>query len=143
MTPWPVEDIPDPDALFYRVPTGWLRPGEFDVQPGFFRENKGSMSVDWEKYSTAAETRTRPGSPERFAVIRMIVGMVREIDGVTVVHSPVQDVPGKPDNRAHTSIFGIETNGTGQAVLGRKERVRIEFMKRFNTWEIPPGDPCT
>lgn len=56
MDPWPTEDIPNEDSLFYRVPAAWLR-ADLKVSPGIFRENKGSISADWEKYSTAAETR--------------------------------------------------------------------------------------
>ena len=98
MTVWPVESIPDSDSLFYRFPVGSLRPSDLRPQPGIFRENRGSISTDWEKYSTAAETRARPGTPERFAVIRMITGQERGIIGLSVIHSPTQSVPGLPDN---------------------------------------------
>jgi hypothetical protein len=140
MTVWPVEDIPDPDALFYRVPIGWLRP-DLKVAPGVFRENKGSISVDWEKYSTPAETRARQGGPERFAVLRMITGQVREIQELTLVHSPIQNLVGQPDNRAHSSIFGLESDVFGIAALGRKEKIRTELHRRFNAWEIAPNTP--
>jgi hypothetical protein len=140
MTAWPVETIPDADSLFYRVSLGWLRPGNLTYHPGIFRENKGSISADWEKYSTASETRARPGRPERFAVIRMIAGQVRGIVGLTVIHSPTRNVPGLPDNRAHTCIYGLESHTSPQE-LGRKERIRTELHKLFNTWEIAPNAP--
>lgn len=136
---WEPEEIPDTDSLFYRVPREWLKPGDTRIQPGLFRENKGSISTDWEKYSTAAQTRSRPGGPERFGVIRMVAGPVREIDGLTVLHSPVQNVQGQVDNRAHTSIFGLEVPSPGRSDLGRKERIRTELCRKFNSWEIPPG----
>lgn len=139
---WEVENIPDPDSLFYRVPVGWLKPGDTRISPGLFKENKGSMSTDWEKYSTAAQTRLRPGRPERFAVIRMVAGTVREIDGLTVIHSPVQNINGQVDNRAHTSVFGLQTSSYGPSDLGSKERIRTQLYLRFNTWEIPPGAQC-
>lgn len=141
MIDWPIEEIPDPDSLFYRVSVGWLRPGDLRIAPGLFQENKGSISSDWEKYSTAAQTRSRPGRPERFAVIRMIAGLVREIDGLRVSHSPVQNVEGRPDNRAHTSILGLESPVSAKPDLGRKLKIRTELQKRFNTWEIPPNAP--
>jgi hypothetical protein len=141
MNDWPVEEIPDPDSLFYRVSVGWLRPGDLRVAPGVFKENKGSISTDWEEYSTAAQTRSRQERPERFAVIRMIAGLVREIDGLTVSHSPIQNVGGQLDNRAHTSIFGLESPVSARPDLGRKEKIRTELQKRFNTWEIPPNAP--
>jgi hypothetical protein len=59
MDAWPIEEIPDQDSLFYRVPVAWLRPADLNIIPGVFRENKGSISTDWDKYSTAAETRSR------------------------------------------------------------------------------------
>lgn len=142
MAAWQAEDIPDPDSLFYRVPIGWLRPGETKVLPGLFRENRGSISTDWEEYSTAALTRSRPGRPDRFAVIRMVAGSVRGIEGLTVIHSPIQNVEGQIDNRAHTSIFGLEAPQPGSSDLGRKERIRTQLCHKFNIWEIPPGAPC-
>ena len=141
MDAWPVEIIPDPDSLFYRVPTGWLRPGDPRVAPGNFRVSRDSMSCDWEKYSTAAETRSRQGAPERFAIIRMIAGKVREIGDLSVVHSPIRGVEGQVDNRAHTSIFGLEHSAATGAIHGRKEKIRTELYDRFHTWEIEPGAP--
>ena len=141
MNAWPVEGIPDPDSLFYRVPVAWLRPADLRVVPGIFRENKGSISTDWEKYSTAVQTRARQGGPERFAVLRMIVGQVREIDGLSVAHEPIQNVDGQPDNRAHSSIYGLESSMSAIADLGRKEKIRTELHRKFNTWEIPPHAP--
>lgn len=141
MNAWSVEEIPDVDSLFYRVPVGGLRPTDLKVLPGVFKENKGSVSTDWEKYSTAVETRSRQGRPERFAVLRMKVGLVREINELTVFHSPIQNVEGQVDNRAHTDIYGLEAQKSTSVDLGRKERIRTELYKRFHTWEIPPYAP--
>jgi hypothetical protein len=140
MSDWVVEEISDRDSLFYRVPVAWLR-SDMKVAPGLFRENKGSMSTDWEKYSSAAETRTRPGGPERFAVLRLIAGKVREIEELTVSHEPVQGVEGQPDNRAHTSIYGLESQTLVPADLGRKEKIRAALYERFKVWEIAPNAP--
>lgn len=140
MNVWPVEDIPNPDALFYRVPVGGLRK-DMNVAPGVFKENKGSISTDWEKYSTAVETRSRQGRPERFAVLRMIVGKVKEIEELTVSHEPIKGVEGQPDNQAHTSIYGLESQVVGPADLGRKEKIRSELYDRFKVWEIAPNAP--
>jgi len=126
--------------LFYRVPVGQLR-RDLKVAPGNFKENKGSISCDWEKYSTAAETRARQGTPERFAILRMVAGKIREIDELSVLHSPTQGVDGQPDNRAHTDIFGLESSAPTIVDLGRKERIRTELHRRFNDWEIPPNAP--
>jgi hypothetical protein len=140
MIPWPVEDIPNPDSLFYRVPTGWLRP-DLKVLPGVFKENKGSISTDWEKYSTAPETRARTGKPDKFAILRLVAGQVREIEGLTVSHLPIQNVEGQSDNRAHSDINGLESLTSEKPDLGRKEKIRTELKQRFSVWEIPPNAP--
>ena len=141
MDQWQVEEIPDSDSLFYRVPVGWLPANQMPF-PGIFQENKGSISTDWEEYSTANETRSRQGRPERFAVLRLIVAGIRAIDGMTVSHSPTQNVEGKPDNRAHSDVFGLEHPAPPiNPEIGRKLRIRTELYQRFNTWEIPPGAP--
>ena len=140
MAGWIVEDIPDQDSLFYRVPVDWLR-RDLKVAPGVFRENKGSMSTDWEKYSLATQTRSRQGRPERFAVMRLAVGKIREIEELTVSHEPVQGVEGQPDNQAHTGVYGLESQSVGPADLGRKERLRTALFERFKGWEIAPHAP--
>jgi hypothetical protein len=141
MEQWLAEDLPDSDSLFYRFPVGDLRANRMPF-PGMFRENRGSISTDWEKYSTANETRARQGRPERFAVLRMIIGGIRAIDGLTVNHSPTQNMEGLPDNRAHSDVFGLELPAPStNPDIGRKLRIRMELYKRFNTWEIPPGAP--
>lgn len=140
MNLWPVEAIPDCDSLFYRVPENFLR-ADRKPHPGVFSENKGSMSTDWDKYSTAVETRLRAPRPEKFAVLRMIVGRIREIDELSVIHSPIQNVAGVDDNRAHTDVFGLEPPTSASPDLGRKLRIRSELYKRFNAWEIAPGTP--
>jgi len=80
MTGWPIDPIPDQDSLFYRVPVAWLRADQ-KVQP--------SQRLRIGKYSTAAKTRERPGNAERFGVLKMLVGKIREIDGLVVARSPL------------------------------------------------------
>ena len=140
METWPVEDIPDPDDLYYRVSVGWLQ-ADLRVHPGLFKENKGSMSTDWSKYSTAALTRGRQGRPEKYAVIKMVAGRVREIDELTVIHSPVQGVEGIEDNQAHADIFGLLPKETDRPDPARLVRLRTALYQRFNTWEIAPNAP--
>jgi hypothetical protein len=40
------------------------------------------------------------------AVGRFHVAVVRSIPGQVVIHSPIQNEPTQPDNRAHTDIAG-------------------------------------
>ena len=63
------------------------------------------MSTDWEKYSTAEETRARAKFPQDNGVIKLHAGGIRSIEGLTVEHEP--DV--KHMNRAHSEVFGDKT----------------------------------
>lgn len=59
------------------------------------------MSVDWSKYASPAETRAGGGKPPtEYAVVALIAGQVRQIEGQTVGHDPL------PGNRAHSQAFG-------------------------------------
>jgi len=95
----------------------WIRDGE--PIPGSFRNINGGMSTDWEKYSTAQQSRNRATSdPSRNGVISLIVKDVRDIPYQTVEHDP------SIDNRAHTNVLGEK---------GTEERLR--FMRIYR-WEI-------
>ena len=93
---WPIELIPDADSVFMRAHKDYFRSG--DLLPGVFREQDGSMSVDWNKYSSAHETRERGKNPMANAVLRLSVGNVRSVNSLDVEHTP------EPDNRAHSEI---------------------------------------
>jgi hypothetical protein len=140
METWQIEDIPDSDSLYYRVSVGWLGT-DLKIAPGLFRENRGSISTDWSKYSTAAQTRSRQGRPEKYAVIKMVAGQVREIDELSVIHSPVQGVEGIANNQAHADIFGLLPKETDRPDLARQVRLRTALYQRFNRWEIAPNAP--
>ncbi len=73
-----------------------------EIPQGAFRDQGGGMSTDWEKYSTAEETRKRAqkSPPEDNGVLRLNVGGVRAINPLSVEHKP------EPDNRAHTEVLG-------------------------------------
>ena len=94
-----IEYIPDPDPLFMRVAKGWL-PSRA-LHPGIFREIAGAISVDWEKYSTAQQTRDRAPNPSQFGVIGLVTGRVRKIEGLSVQHEPTKK------NRDHSGIHGL------------------------------------
>ena len=90
---------------------GGVRPLK-GASPGAF-ENF-DLSTDWEKYSTAEETRDRRRKPEDNAVGALVVRSVRAIPGQTVVHAPdptgdPKRKPPLPPNRAHTHISGHKT----------------------------------
>ena len=139
MTEWIVEEIPDGDQLYYRIPAAQVGK-QGSPQPGHFRENKGSISTDWSKYSTPGETRARQGIERAasFGVIALLVGGVRSIEGLAVVHEP----DSVHMNRAHTGIYGMEQPGAA-VDLARRERIRTALYKLVSGWEIPPSAPVS
>src|SRR3974390_1478453 len=57
VTAWPKEDIPEEDRIFMRIHLATFRCAKDQAPPpGVFRNHKGGMSVDWEKYATAEMT---------------------------------------------------------------------------------------
>lgn len=92
-----VEQIPDADFVYMRAHRNLIPKGA--VEPGVFREQDGSMSVDWDRYSSPRDTRLRGKNPEANAVLRMNVGGIRKFNGIQVEHAPI------PNNRSHTDVF--------------------------------------
>jgi len=75
------------------------------------------MSTDWDRYSTAEDTRRLARRPEENGVIGLAVKSVREI-GLSVQHSP------EDSNRAHTNVRGEKTT-----------EIRLKLMRIFR-WMI-------
>ena len=125
---WPKEEIPAEGTVFMRIHRTWIRDGEAMI--GVFQNREGGMSVDWNEYSTAEETRLRARRPAENGVISMNVGAIRSIEGLLVEHDPIQenslDAQGKavPHNRAHTEVLGEKTE---------ERRVKLS---RIYSWEI-------
>jgi hypothetical protein len=122
MTKWQPESIPDQDRPFMRVHVKtWVRDGE--VRPGAFQnrpEGAPGMSTDWERYSSAEETRQRARKPLEQGVIAFRAGAARALPGQVVQHTP-QD-----DNRAHTDVFGE-----------KDEEVRLKFTRIYKWASVP------
>lgn len=103
-----VEEIPGKDLLYHRLHKNFFKNQPEDnkfIRPGAIKNtgnaNPPGMSTDWAKYSTPAETRNRGAqSPDKYEVIKMIVGDVRKIPEQSVRHTPSNN------NDAHTTIFG-------------------------------------
>lgn len=92
-----VDQIPDADFVYMRAHRNLIPKGK--IEPGVFREQDGSMSVDWDRYSTPQATQARAVNPAANAVLKMNVGGIRKIDSIRVEHSPI------PTNRAHSDVF--------------------------------------
>jgi hypothetical protein len=89
------------------------------------------MSVDWDRYATPHQTRDRARTPKDNAVISMVVGAVRAVEGLALEHEPVQensfDEGGNllPPNRAHCEVLGEKTT---------ERRVKLSRLWRL---EVP------
>lgn len=91
---FPVEEIPDAASVLMRAHQDFFIKGE--LQPGVFRNQQGAMSLDWDKYSSAEQTRTRARKPDLNAVISLIAGGIRSIKNLEILHAP------EIDNQAHS-----------------------------------------
>ena len=106
MTEWPIEEVPDDDALYRRANRVHVR-GD-GIEPGAFKAYpRGSerMSVDWERYSSPEESVGRMGNAENNALVKLIAGQVRSELGLQVNHRPL------PENRSHSEVLGKNTEG--------------------------------
>ena len=99
----PVEEIPDEDRLFRRIHESQLKRGTISRRMGFKYDADG-ISVDWEKYITPEEVRTRCArKPAReYRVVSLVAGKVREINNSEVRHAPIST--NECVNRAHALI---------------------------------------
>jgi hypothetical protein len=124
MSSWPIEEIPDPDTLYYRV---HVNDG---LGPNIFRERDGGMSVNWSKYRTAEDTRTKGArkQPSEYGVIALVAGRIRSVQGLSVEHTP------REDNRSHSDVRGLGTSGTELNV-----KRHLLFARCDRQWLIAPG----
>ena len=83
------------------------------------------MSTNWEKYSTAEQTRGQP--PQSNGVVALVSGDVRTIPGLSVEHTP------SAENRAHTDVLGLEDEET-------KTERRDQLFEVCSTWLLTPQD---
>jgi hypothetical protein len=100
---WEIESILDTCVVFIRAHKQHYPKGQ--LMPGVFRKQGEGMSVDWAKYSTPDQTRSRAKIAADNAVIRLAVGPVRAIRPLAVCHSPTEE------NRSHTDVIGLPDNG--------------------------------
>ena len=122
------ETIPTEHSVFMRIHSTWIRNGE--VLAGAYQDRKGSMSVDWELYSTPELTRQRARKPEENGVRAAVVGGILDIEGLSIEHQPIQ--PGTVDehgrdisNRAHCGVLGEKTTYR-----------RVMLARVFASWMI-------
>jgi len=127
MNGWPQEQIPDEERLFMRVHKSLLVDGE--LVPGVFREQKGSISTDWERYSTPQQSLARAAKPAENGIIALLTEGVRSVPPLNVVHEPRPAL----NNRAHTNIYGLS-----QPPPEAKNERRLKLLEMFHEWELRP-----
>ena len=93
----PVEIIPDSNSVFMWAHKDRMKTGSPSVST--FTSHGGGMSVDWDRYSSAEQTRQRAKIPNDNAVISLGVGDIRAInDSLDVTHTPISG------NQAHSEV---------------------------------------
>lgn len=121
---WAIEAIPDTDLVFMRAHRQFFRSGE--LKPGVFRAQEGGMSVNWDKYASAEETKRQARiNPDNNAVLAMSVAGIRGIGTLLVEHTP------EPENRAHSDVNGLPEDAE------RLTQIRV-FLLRIAVIAIPP-----
>jgi hypothetical protein len=114
---FPVEPIPDADAVFMRAYKDRMKNGV--PSPSAFKpQGNGNLSVDWDKYSTPDQTRNRAKQPTDNAVLRMIVANIRQLE-VSVVHVPLLE------NQAHSEVKLPENHTEVRLKLSRIATIAI------------------
>jgi len=72
-----------------------------NLAPGVFRKRGRGMSVDWDKYSSPQETKSRAKQPSENAVVQMPVAGIRATFDLDIERTP------EPENRSHSDVLGI------------------------------------
>jgi hypothetical protein len=125
---WPIEEIPNQDLLFMRVHLNLIREGHDStlngVSKNIFRVHEDGISTNWNKYSTPEKTRQEGKNPEMNGVIKLMVGDIRTISSVKVMHSPIRE------NRAHTNIQNIPNDPVKTLIIRTK-------LAEYSQWVIP------
>lgn len=148
--PWAPENIPDDDGILLRVLRSNFDFENDEIKPVGFKNHGDGMSTDWEKYSSAEQTRARcpeDKSPEDYGVVRLIVGFVRRVPYQSVMHTPKWCPPHhKHTNRAHTDVFGPKGSKDryGDPPQKLQSHIITDIRLRLNAiakdWPIPIAD---
>ena len=97
---WIIETIPDAALLFRRFHKQWMDEDGL-IDPGLFKDIE--MSADWNKYSTATQSRARAKKAEDNGIVELNVGSLKLLPQ-DVIHIPSLG----SNNRSHSNIKGIK-----------------------------------
>jgi hypothetical protein len=122
---WDIEQIPDEDSLYVRVHHSQISSKDYLPKETAFLNTPTTgpdLSSDWDKYANLTYCREVLASqknhngeyknPAAFFYYKFRVLSLRELKASpqNVEHSPVYNIVGMPDNRAHSSIIGEKVN---------------------------------
>ena len=102
ISPWKREEIPDEDMLFMRVHKNHIQPDGNILLIAF--RNHGDPGNPSREPGMSTACRQRGKDPDKYEVITLQVGKVREIPDQRVDHTPIYEPPIL--NRAHTDVYG-------------------------------------
>ena len=129
MNNWPIEDIPDKDALYHRIHVNFIKqalqdqriiPGEeIEICPNFFHLQGKDLSAHWSKYATPPKIKDRALVPDKNGIVEFEAGKVRAFQGLVIVHSPSRK------HRSHSSV------------CGHKKQIQTA-LSRVAQWAIKP-----
>lgn len=135
LSEFPIENIPNEHLLYLRV--HWRHVEEGQLNPVAFQDKKppdgrrAGLSTDWCRYATPEQTQAGGRQPaENYGVVKLVVGTIRGINGLTVEHAPIKDHPELPDNRAHTEVYGDK----------RDPEIRVNLLRAWR-WVIEVAPP--
>ena len=126
-----IEDIPIDTKLFYRIHKVYIdesindeykkiKPSAFDPQP---KPKSTELSVNWDKYSTALQTKELARKPELNGVVSFEAKKIKSPEiNLQVKHSP------SVINRSHSIIFNVD-------YYENDPEIRIK-LRRICKWEI-------
>lgn len=122
------EFIPDQDYVFRYVHLGLINRKKPEmIMPNYFSFLNNSMSVSWDKYISAEGISEQlKEKKSEYGILKMKVGLLREIKELEVFHSPTSDV------RSHALI-------TIKAYEPKSSQIRIRVnLAKIAEWAIKP-----
>ena len=145
---WPKDEhIPDESFLFCRVHFNNISRDKSSKPSTFFNtpRNGDNLSSDWDKYTSAQESRDRIGRQYKFGktefknksdffIYNFLAGNIRQITPEQrLEHDPLQNDPeieGIPNNRSHSIIIGDKGDKNDP-------EIRLKFVE-IGSWAIGP-----
>jgi hypothetical protein len=123
------EQIPNDTKLYLRVSKAHVKTDDDINLQAFKPHGDDGLSVNWNKYSTTELCLTITGkSSKTHGIAHFVVGNVREIENLTVVHDPIEG------NYPHSLICGIPPEKPKEPYNAMRKKLK----RIFTYWDIAP-----